>query len=369
MVSRMRTLLCVAPVNVRDKTHKTLKPRRLLKKVKAIEGPFAPLGKKTHFIVGQDIDTVREFVREVLPNPSGTTSYTGISSSSCCLHGLESAIDYGAGTIDATTQMELVPNSMLVLGVCIKNALEDIVMRRCDKSIDKLGDWIRKVSRPVFLRIGYEFDGAWNNYDPELYKLAFKWIVSRLRFKGVHNFVSVWQSATHYTPIENGRPKIDRSFMNWWPGTDVVDWMGTSYFNFDRRIHDAFLNFARSKGKPVMIAEASPQGYDLELGMTLDVFTNRRLSVELTGKEIWIRWFKPFFRYINDNRDVIRAVAYINTSWKTQQMWNTGENGFWGDSRIQADAYIKEKFVKELSNESHWLLSSPEFMSKIHIRP
>lgn len=296
------------------------------------------MGNKTHFIVGQDLDTVQAFVKEVLPNPSGTTSYTEISNSSRCLHGLETPIDYGAGTIDTTAQVELVPNSVLVLGVCIKDALEDIVMRRCDASIDRFGDWIRSLSRPVFLRIGYEFDGAWNNYDPQYYKLAFKWIVSRLRFRGVDNFVSVWQSATYYTPADNGRPasKIDRSFMDWWPGTDVVDWMGTSYFNFDKRVHDAFLNFARSKNKPVMIAESAPQGYDLELGITLDAFTNQRLSSDLAGKDIWTRWFKPFFKYINDNRDVVRAVAYINTPWKSQQMWTSGENGFWGDSRIQA---------------------------------
>ena len=262
-----------------------------------------------------------------------------ISNTDSSLCGLEKKIDYGSGTVDTTSQMALVPNSMLVLGVCIKGALDDIIQRRCDASIDRFGDWIRAQARPVFLRIGYEFDGPWNAYDPELYKLAFKWIVSRLRFLGVQNFVSVWQSSTVAVPHTKGRRRaghqVDRSFVKWYPGNDVVDWMGTSYFNFDKHTHDAFLNFAREKGKPLMIAESAPQGYDLELGTLVNHYTNERISGEITGQAVWKKWFKPFFRYIHNNRDVIRAVAYINTPWKEQEMWTSGENGYWGDSRIQ----------------------------------
>lgn len=359
IASRVRKLLCAAPKADEKKNLMKTKKRfvdgsfpcpaatlifRLLgcihrQSEMAVDGKFAPLDNKTHFIVGQDLDTVRDFVKEVLPNPSGTTSYTCISkNTNYSLHGLDHPVDYGAGTIDAKAQMTLVPGSVLVLGVCIKGALEDIVMRRCDASIDRFGDWIRSQPVPVFLRIGYEFDGPWNDYDSEYYKLAFKWIVSRLRFKGVQNFVSVWQSATYTAYIDNGCRSwkiVDRSFIDWYPGDDVVDWMGTSYFDFDKRIHDAFLNFARSRKKPLMIAESAPQGYDLELGERLDHFTNERISSGLSGRMLWENWYEPFFKYVRDNQDIIRAVAYINTPWKTQKLWATGDNGFWGDSRIQ----------------------------------
>jgi len=160
--------------------------------------------------------------------------------------------------------------------------------------------------------------------------------VSRLRFLGVDNFVSVWQTSAHPSSDDDGsRSLIDPSFGNWYPGNDVVDWIGSSYFSSDRHCHDALLNFARRKRKPVIIAEAAPQGFDLELGTKIDIYTNEEMSGGLTGRDIWHKWFKPFFKYISDNRDVIRAVAYINTPWKTQRMWATGNNGYWGDSRIQ----------------------------------
>lgn len=310
--------------------------------MKPISGKYTPLENKTLFIVGQDLDTVRDFLAYVVPNPSGTTSYTAILNSSSDLGGLDSIVDYGSGNVCATEQAALAPDSFLALGLCLKDALEDIVLHKCDLQIDRLGEWIRNFGRPVFLRIGYEFDGPWNNYDPEYYKLAFKWIVSRLRFRGVRNFVSVWHSATTHAVMDaESKPiLVDRDFTKWYPGDSVVDWLGTSYFEFNREVHDGFLAFARSKGKPVMIAESAPHIYDLEQGHKINQSTNECLCSNLTGKDIWNEWFLPFFKYISVNRDVIRAVAYINTPWKRQKMWNCGENGYWGDTRIEVKNFI-----------------------------
>jgi hypothetical protein len=76
--------------------------------------------------------------------------------------------------------------------------------------------------------------------------------------------------------------------------------------------------------------------------------------------EIWQSWYQPFFDFIDNHRDVIRVVAYINTQWDSQPMWrcwlNTpaGEpgcpNGNRGDSRLYADDYIKAKWLEEISN-------------------
>eukprot|EP00210_Caulerpa_lentillifera_P005110 g4882.t1 len=335
-----------------------------------VSGKYTCLENKTLFIVGQDLDTVRDFLSSVIPNPSGTTSYTGIFNNSNALGGLDSTVDYGSGNVCASAQAALAPDSFLVLGLCLKDALEDIVLHKCDSQIDRLGEWIRNFGRPVFLRIGYEFDGPWNNYDPEYYKLAFTWIVSRLRFRGVRNFVSVWQSATLHSFLDlKGKPvQIERDYTKWYPGDSVVDWLGTSYFELDKEAHDGFLNFARAKNKPVMIAESAPKTYDLEQGHRINGITNECLCSNLTGKDIWNEWFSPFFKYVTANRDVVRAVAYINTPWKKQKMWNCGEHGYWGDSRVEVDEYIKEKFIKELSNDALWSLSCPNFISKIDDR-
>lgn len=225
-----------------------------------------------------------------------------------------------------------------------------------DGDIDRLGEWIKSSNRPVLLRIGYEFDLPFNGYDAETYKVVFRKIVTRLRGNGVTNFVSVWQSSAW---------PITQDFRDWYPGDDVVDWMGTSWFRVEMSIQDNLMAFARSVNKPMIIAEAAPQGYDNELGTQVDVYTNDIIQSNLSGEDIWRNWYQPLFDYIHKNSDVIRALAYINTPWKNQQMWSDGSNGYWGDSRVQSDDYIKENFLNEITDSSFWLLSGSGFTSQL----
>jgi hypothetical protein len=114
------------------------------------------------------------------------------------------------------------------------------------------------------------------------------------------------------------------------------------------------LDFAREKGKPVMIAEASPQGYDLAKN------TNRNITpildgpsgegrVELEPEEIWNAWFGPVFEFMEEHRDVIRALAYINANWDAQAMWGPPYNsGYWGDTRLEANPYVAERFNESI---------------------
>ena len=59
------------------------------------------------------------------------------------------------------------------------------------------------------LRIGYEFDGEWNHYNPQYYVPAYRHIVDRLRANGVTHFASVWQSATFAGGTYGNRPFED----------------------------------------------------------------------------------------------------------------------------------------------------------------
>lgn len=95
-----------------------------------LSAKYCPSGDKTLFIVGQDMGTVQDFLNQVLPNPSGTTSYTNIGSEGATLGGLFSATDYGAGTINTSAQMELVPGSLMALGLYLVNALQDVASGR-----------------------------------------------------------------------------------------------------------------------------------------------------------------------------------------------------------------------------------------------
>jgi beta-mannanase len=190
------------------------------------------------------------------------------------------------------------------------------------------------------LRIGYEFDGEWNRYDPEPYVAAWRRIVERLAENGVTNVATVWQSATHHTPRYGGHDWID-----WYPGDEYVDWFGLSYFEPRLDILNAFLRLAREHGKPVMIAESTPRGANL---------------ANVTRPQLmWDTWFQPYFDFIYANQDVIRAVAYINVNWNAQPMW-TNDN--WGDSRVQVNADIMRWWLDEL-NKDMWLRASPDLFA------
>lgn len=232
---------------------------------------------------------------------------------------------------------------------------------------DELVEWLRDTRRDVFLKIGYEFDGEWNCYQPEEHKAAFRHIAARIDALGARRVATVWQTAAWpgvtpepYDATAGGHWNL------WYPGDDVVDWVGMSAFYGEsyrshqwaclseqdiaaapRTIQDNVLDFARAKKKPVMIAEAAPQGYDLGELAAGCIFASGHPwdnRTPVTVDEVWDTWFADFFAYIESKRDVIRVVSYINTDWDSQYHWEcTADrypNGYWGDSRLQANPGI-----------------------------
>lgn len=272
---------------------------------------FAPIRPdETLLFIGQDLGSVAEYAAGVTGGrvPSGVTTYTAIRDGDAdSLNGLWSEVDYGAGRIDATALLRAYPGAALSVGLDLVGALDGIAAGRRDAVIDRLGQFLRDAARPVFLRIGYEFDGPWNRYEPEAYKAAFRRIVSRMRGAGVGNFATVWQSATSGMGTFGGR-----SIWDWWPGDEYVDWAGLSYFVPHAASLDALLGAARYKHVPVMICESAPQGYDLArstVGSTDGGGGGARTPV--SSADIWSRWFAPFFSFIRRNSDVIRSVSYV----------------------------------------------------------
>ncbi len=285
-----------------------------------------PDGKTTLFM-GQELGAVGGFPGDhdqgyvdYVGMPSGVTTYADLRFTSWL------RVRYNVGSGDLCSQCyvdnDAFDGTMLALGLYLVGDLPNIVSGARDANIDELGQWIKDSGRTVFLRIGYEFDGSWNGYDPTLYKQAFQRIVDRLRANGVTNVATVWQSS--------GTTRNVSTLMRWWPGDFYVDWVGYSYFNQTFNPGDGILDIARSKRKPAMIAEATPKR-NLSLG---DPTTH------------WNAWFATFFDRIEQDHDVIKAVAYINTRWFDQPMWDKS----WGDSRVQIRPEIKANWIAELQN-------------------
>lgn len=334
------------------------------------------------FIIGQDLGAIRGYYdSNCCVRPDGNTAYVNLYTLLSEQHAfgalgidaegklLDIESDFGAGTANVRkTASEF--SGGLAIGLELvenhhPNALGLLIEGHYDDHIGQLAKFIKMIDEPVWLRVGYEFDGTWNQGygDPEKYKAAYRHVVDKLREAKVENVEYVWQAST--SPVDDVIEKRFEDISAWYPGDDYVDWMGASWFltidenptvttDYDpasqRELLDQLVEFACARSKPVMIAEASPQGYDLANNFNANIAPiwdgKQKSDIQsVSDSEIWDAWFAPLFQYMNDNDDVIRALAYINVNWDAQSRWGEPHaEGYWGDSRLQANPEIARRF-------------------------
>jgi hypothetical protein len=339
-----------------------------------LSAPFTPPAGKRLLILGQDLGSIGGFPA---PNnqgyadhlslvPGGVTTYTDLLT----LRGLQTMSNVGSGDTWAQAIIErpVYSNSVLVIGLYLVDREQWAAEGKLDFQINVLAEWIRNCGRPVFLRIGYEFDGSWNHYDPKFYQATWRRMVDHFRAAKVTNCATVWQAAT--SPVNGTQQDLAR----WYPGDEYVDWIGSSWFLSNEKqveLTDGLLDFARAHNKPVMICESAPQGYDTAR------LTRRNIGFEgaagadsrrLTAKELWDEWYVPFFAYLDRHRDIIRMVAYINANWDSQPLWGPPyRQGYWGDSRIEVNAELTEKWLERFQ-QAEWLSASPTLFRELGFR-
>lgn len=177
-----------------------------------------------------------------------------------------------------------------------------------DEEIRALARSVAQDGRPVFVRPGFEFNGAWNNYQPESYRESFVHIRSLFLEEGAANAVWVWNAH----PAGQVAP-----FMEFYPGDAFVDWWGINLFGqaFDSAAQSAFVDLflagARARGKPTMIPESIPHKFHL-----------------LDDPGTWEAWFAPYFDLIRS--EGIGAFCYSNRDYTQVPAWSD-----WGDLRIE----------------------------------
>lgn len=357
-------------------------------KVQSTSDKFIPPDGKILLFIGQDSDTISDYMMDVPEdNIEGVTLYSQLKSNTLesSLKGVFSEGNWHSGTVDFNKTLSETKNAALAVGLAFDTCgqidhQKNIANGAYDKSLKKLIHYFKSLApRKVFLRIGYEFDGPWNCYTPELYTLAFQHIYKSIKSIEANNVVTVWQTATW--PDSYGHQIYDSSlpdhFNRWYPGDEYVDWISMSVFYRDLSqwnyvppsgpeiTQNRLLEFARDHKKPVMISESAPQGYRIA-ELTQSVI-QENAPESTTAEQIWLSWYQPYFDFIYANKDVIRAVAYINTHWDSQLMWQCdrgvpagSENciqGNWGDSRVQANPYIKARWLKQVNDTNHWIQS------------
>ncbi|MCI4667785.1 MAG: endo-1,3-beta-xylanase [Bacteroidia bacterium] len=327
---------------------------------KKLYAKFEPKGEKVIVFAGQDLaslgglDDYKEGYTDYFPVPAGITLYTSIAGGADSygdipqegLQGIYETFDNGNGPSNMSLALAdtTYQYSALAIGLSLVNHEKSVAEGKLDKNIQKLGEYLSSLGkRPVFLRIGYEFDGhSWNHYDREAYVKAFRRIKTKLDEQGVDNVAYVWQSTGWVSDLYQ--------LEEWYPGDEYVDWCSFSFF--DRWKEAVMTDFARKKGKPVFIAEASPTISDHMAKFNGDT-KETILSNPEQAEEAWNRWFVPFFQTIEDNSDVIKAAHYINCNWKIRPMWKENMTFKDVDARIQTSPMISEKWKAKMEEERY----------------
>lgn len=324
---------------------------------------FVPKDGQCLVFIGQDLEAIggldayNDGYTDYFETPAGVTVYTNLSPNDEShgyynkgLDGIKSKANWGAGDSNASLYLQdsTYQNSAIAIGLSIVNHERRIAKGELDYLIEDLANWIKSSRRPIFLRIGYEFDGwEWNHYKRRPYLAAWRRIHAIFKKMDVHNVAFVWQS--------KGTGSNQKVLEKWYPGDDIVDWCGYSYFG---QPDQEMLIFARKHNKPVFIAEATP------VRQIDNLYFDSDLKKENLDKLIWLEWFEPFFKTIRDNADVIKAFSYINSDWSSQPMWISNPTFQKVDSRIQMSNYVSEKWKKEL-RDSRYLHASDVSWNKL----
>ena len=218
-----------------------------------------------------------------------------------------------------------------------------------DGRINDVIQIVRAYAKPVMVRIGGEFSGAWNGYHPYYYPKAFRKIVSLFRAAGADNAAFIWC----YEPAAPGdfAEQNAAGEYRWFPGADVIDWFSVDVFNrndFSGPLTQAgrsdgsplartlaFLEMAVANGRPVIIAESSPSQYD---------FAN--LS---EAQAAWTEWFEPYFQFIA-TRPEIKWFHFISYDWSQASYY--AESG-WKNNDLAASPYLASRYIDEISKPQY----------------
>lgn len=186
-----------------------------------------------------------------------------------------------------------------------------------DAAIANLCNGVRSLQRPVYLRIGYEFNGPWNGYQPAPYVAAFRRIAAAMH-TCTPNVATVWNwsvdAELDAQAAGYGAETLNSRLQSYYPGDDAVDWWALNLFTpqgLTAPATKAFLAVAAASRHPVMIGESSPKGFDT------------------TDAAVRNRWFKPYFDLIRASPG-IAAFCYIDWNWKAYPQWAD-----WGDARLE----------------------------------
>lgn len=267
--------------------------------------------------------------------PAGVSVYTGVEGAGW----LGGAI-YSPTYEDAFLEDQDFDNSAYLIGFFIgeNTEMEGVADGTHDDELKQFADWcISLGSRPIWLRVGYEFDAPWSGNDSDTYKAAFRRIRDLFEERGVTNVAYTFHSAGW----DNVSIDLLESF---YPGDEYVDWIGVSYFMHSMEVHArTVVDFARMKKKPLFMGEVSPILLDEN-----NAWLPTDLSDSATAESLWEDFYLSFFSIIDDNPDVVKGFSYINHDWTQDPWWPQNTPFAHMDTRLQINEFLTGKWKEKM---------------------
>lgn len=290
-------------------------------------GKYCPPDGKILLVTGQDIENIEAYLKAVKIESGGFAAYTSVEEA----EGLTEQGNNGGGIQFTDKIAKDHPHSVIQLALYMLDSCEKVYSGDVNASLDKIGAWIKSANRPVYFRIGYEFDYPDNAYPPDQYVKAYRYIVDRFRKAGIANVAYVWHSYAQ---------KVERPHEDWYPGDEYVDWFAVSYFDQKEfKELNQMAELAEKHHKPLMIAESCPW----------------RMSTSKNSRS-WEKWFVPYFQFIEKRN--VKIVSYINCDWDQIPLF---QSMGWKDSRVQSNPTIMKRWIEEVSQDKYLKASSNLF--------
>ena len=396
-----------------------------------IGGPHADPQGRTAVLVGQTRDGIHDYVLgSRMPLPWGLTMYVAPTLDSAGFtradgRRSENAAWYASGfgpqDLGFLTATPELAGSAIAVGLWMGGQMDVDIATGSNRSgsneggrlwanLQRMVSDLKATGRPVLLRIGYEAEGPWNGYWPSAYQTVWSRLRAEIRAQQADNIATVWQLAAlcpasdaWNASIELGRliaakplaldgtargtvQNIDMRDPGavldaWYPG-DAADWTGVSVFA-PQDCHDGYgtlqtvVDYLKSKGKPILVAEAAARGYDYDVATGFYVYrqTGKPVREGLAPEQVWREWYQPFLAFVRANRDSIRAVAMISDDWQRYTHWQCRVDGRgaklqgctegnWGDTRLDVSPRLRALWRAELSDDGRYLRDDPPGSAK-----
>lgn len=272
---------------------------------------LAPPPGKCLLCIGEDAPALEEYVHNTKHVPAGFMVRTHLGAWGDQVMGIDRLELDG---VQDFTVVKNHPNTVLQVGLVFAECQADVVGGKYDDKVRRLAMWFKDADIPVYLRVGVEFnhpgDGLQFRHEPRGYKEAFARIRSIIEEAGAANVRYVWHAFT------DPRPQEMQRVFEWYPGDDLVDWIGVSIYNDNPAVLPAILasskwlaDEAQRHRKPFMIAEAGVRG----------------------GNAQWGRFSLPLFKFIKDNN--VAMLCLISEDLERRPNYR-GKG--WGDMRAHA---------------------------------